>query len=214
MYTVCAAAPPRPEPTSSGQTIIKVIETKIEMRSSMATLGIMGPEDSGGPVADAESGESSAYGSLMEGGKKATAILSGFFSLQSMTAMQGTMSLVPMLALLIMFARFRAVNNLFTDPQPWAKGFFTCTWISIYIQTFSVVVFPKSGTGACYWVGKALDWVTTFILYVSVIGIIASICLLRLCENPESKMQAVNCGLAYSNGMSLAKQMIDMASLK
>ena len=53
-----------------------MIETKIELRSSMATLGVMSPESSdavSGPDADAEAGTTTtAYGSLVAGGKKAT----------------------------------------------------------------------------------------------------------------------------------------------
>ena len=167
------------------QTIIKTLETKLELKAAF----LVAQEEPAVPD----------YQSIPDGGSIAGAaqaagnMLVGFFSLQSMTAMRGTMSLVPMLCVLIFAARMYSTMSLATSPQSWAKGFFLTTTICVYIQTISVVFFPKSGTGCAYWFGKVVDWIFSALLYMGIVVIIISICVAKSCEHPENKAQLLKC---------------------
>jgi hypothetical protein len=122
------------------------------------------PQTKQGGAADLAYGEMADDDAAMH--KKAYSMFVGFFSLQSMNAMVNTMNVVPMLCILMIFARLRATSDLHTSPQPYARGFFIVTALCVYIQALLAVFFPKSGKGCCYWVGKILDWTATLILYV------------------------------------------------
>merc|ERR1711865_423025 len=112
-----------------------------------------------------------------------------------MNAMVNTMNVVPMLCILMIFARLRATSDLHTSPQAYARGFFIVTALCVYIQALLAVFFPKSGKGCCYWVGKFLDWTATLILYVGIACIVASICTLERCAEPENRDHKLHCAL-------------------
>lgn len=188
-------------------TLIKVIETKQEFmaaRNNAAAAEAAAEEEAGGPV--------TGYGQISESGKQAVSMLTGFFSLQSMNAMAHSMDLVPMICVLIIFARLQAVTDLHTDPQPYARGAFLAAGIAVYVQAFAVVIFPKSGTGVCYWIGKVTDWLSTLMLYTCIIVIIASICTLKSCEyTGENKGFQYWCALEKKDLTSHLASMKDAA---
>merc|ERR1712070_377044 len=94
-----------------------------------------------------------------------------------------------MICVLIIFARLQAVTDLHSQPQPYARGAFLAAGIAVYLQAFAVVIFPKSGSGACYWIGKVIDWLATTMLYLCIGIIIVSICTLKSCEYSQGNKQ-------------------------
>ena len=113
------------------QTLIKVIQTKIEIRAH-SSVGKKEAANKGGPEL--------AYGEPLDGDKdrdavsKTYSMFVGFFSLQRLTDMVNTMTVVPMLCILMIFARVRASSDLHTSPQAYARGFFITSALAIYIQ--------------------------------------------------------------------------------
>ena len=161
------------------QTIIKVIQTKIEIGAASGLVSGSHHDEEGAPVGAYHAADDAPAH------KKAYNMFVGFFSLQSMNAMVNTMNVVPMLCILMIFARLRASVDLHTAPQAYARGFFITSSLAIYIQALTAVVFPRSGKGCCYWVGQILDWVATLVLYLGVVCIIVSVCTLERCAEPE-----------------------------
>ena len=179
-------------------TVAKVIATRIELQAAADIAQGQKAAAAEEADADAPSGGVLAYGDYSTPGaamNSVKGIFTGFFSLQSMQSMLNAMALVPMLAILILFARMRAVMDLQSEPQDWAKVFFLLAAASIYITAISVIFFPKSGSGCCYWFGKVIDWASMLMLYGSILVIMASIATLCTCENEKSKIQWFYCRL-------------------
>ena len=148
-----------------------------------------------GGGANNQDGKSTSNQGGNQGGNQGINIMVGFFSLEAMHAISVTISGVPMLCILITFTRIRAVVDLHTAPQAYARGSFIATALCVYTQALAVVFLRSSSRGCLYWTGKVLDWLATLIMYLGITCIIVSICTLERCADPENKNQVYMCEL-------------------